>query len=73
MKQQKEIEKALKEMETRKKSYMLDMMSYKAPNSVVYDTELIRKMEVTDATIHTLNWVLHDVEKPKKPKPSIKK
>ena len=68
MKQQKEIEKALKEMETRKKSYMLDMMSYKAPNSVVYDTELIRKMEVTDATIHALKWVLY-VE----PKPSVSK
>jgi hypothetical protein len=63
MKQQKEIEKALKEMETRKKSYMLDMMSYKATNSVVYDTELIRKMEVTDATIHALKWVLY-VDKP---------
>ncbi len=68
MKKQNEIEKALKEMETRKKSYMLDMMSYKAPNSVVYDTELIRKMEVTDATIHTLKWVLY-VE----PKPSVGK
>lgn len=59
MKTQKEIEKALKEMETRKSSYMLDMASYKAPNSVVYDTELIRKLEVTDATIHALKWVLY--------------
>ena len=59
MKKQNEIEKALKEMETRKSSYMLDMASYKAPNSVVYDTELIRKLEVTDATIHALKWVLY--------------
>ena len=68
MKQQKEIEKALKEMETRKKSYMFDMMSYKAPNSVVYDTKLIRKMEVTDAIIHALKWMLYV-----KPKPSVRK
>ena len=59
MKKQNEIEKALKEMETRKSSYMLDMASYKAPSSVVYDTELIRKLEVTDATIHALKWVLY--------------
>ncbi len=72
MKSQKEIEKALKEMETRKKSYMLDMMSYKEPNSVVYDTELIRKMEVTDATIHTLKWVLYVDNNPIKSKKTSK-
>jgi len=58
MQYKKNIEKALKEMETRKRSYLLDMASYKKPNAVVYDTELIRKLEVTDATIHTLKWVL---------------
>ncbi len=58
MKSKKEIERALNEMQTRKTSYLLDMTSSKEPNSVVYDTELIRKLEVTDATIHTLKWVL---------------
>ncbi len=58
MQYKKDIEKALKEMETRKSSYLLDMASYKEPNAVVYDTELIRKLEVTDATIHALKWVL---------------
>lgn len=63
MKTEKEVKKALAEMETRKKSYSLDLCSYKAPNTVVYDTELIRKMEVTDATIHALRWVLHSENK----------
>ncbi len=58
MKSKVQIKNALKEMETRKSSYLLDMSSVKQPGSVVYDTELIRKMEVTDATIHTLRWVL---------------
>lgn len=66
MKTKAEIEKGLKEMETRKSSYSLDLFTYKEPNSVVYDTELIRKMEVTDATIHALRWVLHTTKKTKK-------
>jgi hypothetical protein len=36
-----------------------ELASNKEPGSVVYDTELIRKLEVTDATIHALKWVLH--------------
>jgi len=65
MQLKKDIEKALKEMETRKSSYLLDMASYKEPNSVVYDTELIRKLEVTDATINALKWVLLKKQKGK--------
>lgn len=72
MKTQKEIEKALKEMQTRKSSYILDMASYKEPNSVVYDTELIRKLEVTDATIHALKWVLYTDKKPSDSKKKVK-
>lgn len=52
-------------METRKKGYLLDMTRHSEPNSVVYDTELIRKLEVTDATIHTLKWVLQSNPKRK--------
>ena len=58
MQLKKDIEKALKEMETRKSSYLLDMASHQEPNSVVYDTGLIRKLEVTDAAITCLKWVL---------------
>jgi len=71
MKKQNEIEKALKEMETRKSSYMLDMMSVK-PTGIVYDTELIRKLEVTDATIQTLKWVLYTEKKPSDGKKKVK-
>lgn len=63
MQYKKDIEKALKEMETRKSSYLLDMAQYKHPNSCVYDTELIRKLEVTDATINALRWVLQPKDK----------
>lgn len=45
-------------METRKSSYILDISRYKDLNSIVYDTELIRKLEVTDETINALKWVL---------------
>ena len=72
MKSVKEIKQGLKEMETRKTSYLLDMTSYKTPNSVVYDTEIIRKLEVTDATIHTLLWVLYSEKKPAKQKSTDK-
>jgi len=68
MKTNKEIKQALIEMETRKKSYMLDMSSLKVgenSNAVVYDTELIRKLEVTAATIHALKWVLQQKKKTK--------
>ena len=58
MKPESEIKTALKDMETRKRAYMLDMARVEQPNSVVYSTDLIRKLEVTDATIHTLKWVL---------------
>ena len=58
MKTKDEIEKGLYEMEIRRKSYVLDMCAPQYPNSVVYNTDLIRKLEVTDATIHTLKWVL---------------
>jgi len=67
MKAETEIKKALAEMQTRKTSYLLDMTSQPEPNTVVYNTELIRKLEVTDATIHTLKWVLY-VEKKKSKK-----
>ena len=59
MKKKKEIEKALSEMQARSTSYHLDMISYKPDKSVVYDTEIIRKLEVTEATIHALRWVLN--------------
>ena len=59
MKSQDEIEKALKDMKTRRTSYILDMASMPKAGEVVYNTDLIRKLEVTDATIHTLRWVLN--------------
>ena len=58
MKLKKEIEQGLKEMETRKQGYLLDMMEKVNPKSLVYSTEIIRKLEVTDAVIHALRWVL---------------
>lgn len=58
MKTLQEIKKGLKEMETRKKGYLLDMATIVEPGSIVYSTDLIRKLEVTDATIHALRWVL---------------
>lgn len=58
MKLKKEIEQGLKEMETRKKGYLLDMAEKINPQSLVYNTEIIRKLEVTDAIIHALRWVL---------------
>lgn len=64
----KEIEVALKEMQTRKSSYLLDMAQTHKPGSVVYDTDLIRKLEVTDATIHALTWVLFQKQKSTKNK-----
>lgn len=71
MKSKEAILKGLEEMEIRRKSYSLDMFSRPAPNEVVYNTDIIRKMEVTDATIHTLKWVLGEdvppVEPSKKP------
>ena len=67
MRRKKEIEQALAEMETRKKAYLLDMASYNHPNSVQYNTDIIRKLEVTDATVQALKWVLFKEEKkPKK-------
>ena len=71
MKTEAEIKKALREMEIREKSYTLDIMTKKEPGTVVYDTELIRKLEVTAATIHALRWVLHSPKpvKSKKLKP----
>lgn len=66
MKLKKDITKALKEMKIRKTGYLLDVANTGTPNSVVYDTELIRKLEVTDATIHALSWVLLP-KKDKKP------
>lgn len=64
-----EIKKGLSEMETRQKSYLLDMASTKTGNSIVYDTELIRKLEVTAATINALKWVLQPTKKSKHLKP----
>ncbi len=61
----KDIKKALKELETRRTSYMLDMVEQQHPNGVKYNHELIIKLAVTDAQIHTLKWVL-------KPKPKLK-
>lgn len=57
MQYKKDIQKALKDFEIRKKSYMLDMVEY-VPNGVKYNTELIRNLEVIDAQIYTLKWVL---------------
>jgi len=63
MKSEKEVKEALKEMEIRSKSYRLDIATRKEPGTVVYDTELIRKLEVTEATIYALRWVLHSPKK----------
>lgn len=70
-----EIKKGLREMETRKKSYLLDMVVPKVSDHValVYDTELIRKLEVTDATINTLKWVLQKTKTESRPIDFIKK
>lgn len=72
MKTEADIKKALEEMEIRRKSYVLDMCSTHVPNSVVYNTDIIRKLEVTDSTIHTLKWVLENpiIKKFKKQKKS---
>lgn len=45
-------------MQTRKNGYLLDMASIKLSSSIVYDTDLIRTLEVTDATINALIWPL---------------
>jgi hypothetical protein len=68
MKTEKEIKQGLKDMEIRRKGYILDMCSPQTPNGIVYNTDIIRKMEVTDATIHTLKWVLHTNKPAKKKK-----
>lgn len=57
MRTKKEITQALKDMEVRRTSAILDMTET-MPNGVKYDTELIRRIESIDVTIHTLKWVL---------------
>ncbi len=52
-----EVKEALKEMEIRRKSAYLDMCEI-IPNGVKYDTEIIRRIESIDVTIHVLKWVL---------------
>ena len=52
-----EVKQALKEMETRRTAACLDMCSV-LPNGVKYDTDIIRRLESIDVTIHTLKWVL---------------
>ena len=69
MKTEDEIRKGLADMEIRKKAYLLDMAQNNVPNSVVYDTELIRKLEVTDATVHALMWVLQSTVPKEEPQP----
>jgi len=53
----KDIKRSLKELETRKSSYMLDMAE-QTVQGVKYNTDLIRNLEVVDAQIYTLKWVL---------------
>ena len=57
MKSIEEIQQALKDMEVRRTSACLDMVE-KMPNGIKYDTELIRRIESIDVTIHVLKWVL---------------
>ena len=52
-----EVKQALKEMETRRKIAYLDMCEIQ-PNGIKYDTEIIRRIESIDVTIHVLKWVL---------------
>jgi len=56
-----EIRQALKDMETRRTSAMLDMVE-KMPNGIKYDTDIIRRLESIDVTIHALKWVLQPTE-----------
>lgn len=57
-----EIKKQLREMKIRKKSYLLDMVTERETGSIVYDTDLIRKLEVVDVTIHVLKWTLNKIK-----------
>jgi len=57
MKSINEIKQALKEMETRRTAACLDMCEVQ-PNGIKYDTEIIRRIESIDVTIHVLKWVL---------------
>ena len=66
MQYKKDIQKALKELELRKADYLLDIAEIHSPGSIKYDTELIRKLEVVDAQIFTLRWVLAPKDKAKK-------
>ena len=52
-----EVKQALKEMETRRTAACLDMCEIQ-PNGIKYDTEIIRRIESIDVTIHVLKWVL---------------
>jgi hypothetical protein len=61
MKSIEEIKQALKDMEVRRTSACLDMVE-KMPNGIKYDTELIRRIESIDVTIHVLKWVLQPTE-----------
>lgn len=55
-----DIKQALKEMNVRRSSAMLDMASNHYPNSIKYDTDTIRRLESIDVTIHVLRWVLNE-------------
>lgn len=57
-KSKKEIVIALKDLEIRKKSYLLDMAEQHVPNGIKYNTDIIRNLEVIDAQVHTLKWIL---------------
>ena len=46
MKSKKQIIEALKQVEIRRKGYMLDMLRIPTPGDVRYDTEIIRKLEI---------------------------
>lgn len=63
-----DIEQTLSEMETRRKSYTLDMIEY-VPQGAKYNTDLIRQIETTDTVIRTLKWVMQNTPKTKKVKP----
>lgn len=58
MQYKKDIQKGLKELEIRKTSYLLDIAEQVTPPGIKYNTELIRNLEVVDAQIYTLKWVL---------------
>jgi len=59
MKTEEDIKAGLKELEILKTKYISKIANYDDNISgIVYDTDLIRKLEALDAQILTLKWVL---------------